>query len=295
MRLKGFEFLNPRSILEACQYLEQYGSSAKLIAGGTDLVVQMKGKLLAPNPLIDLQRVPELSGIQRNGRALRIGALVRHAELERSPLLQGGWAILGEAAHKIGSPQIRNLGTIGGNLSNASPAADTAPALLVLEGELTLASSRGQRRIPIDAFFEGPGMTVLQKDEILKEIWIPEAPLNARTAYLKLGRRKSLDLALVSVAVLLAVDPETKSCQEARVALGAVAPRPIRAKGTEQFLLGKTLEEGVIEEAGRKAREECSPISDIRAQAEYRREMVKVLIRRAIQKALGIPIPPTGI
>ncbi len=295
MRLKKFHFFNPPSLPELWSNLGQSGATSQFIAGGTDLLVQMKNGLTAPEQVISLLRVAELSGLRKDGHGLRIGSLARHAELARSSLLQRGWALLAEAAHKVGSPQIRNLGTIGGNLCNASPAADTAPVLLVLQAGVNLAGPRGERRIPLDSFWTGPGGTVLQKDEILKEVWIPQTPLNTRSAYLKLGRRKSLDLALASVAVLLTVEPGTRLCREARIALGAVAPTPIRAKETERFLQGKTLDAEVILAAGTKAQEECSPISDVRASSDYRREMVRVLIERAIKKALGMAIPPTGI
>jgi carbon-monoxide dehydrogenase medium subunit len=233
--------------------------------------------------------------MKKKGKGLRIGSLVKHAALEGSPLVRDGWRIIAEAAHKVGSPQIRNLGTVGGNLCNASPAADSAGPLLVLDAEVVLAGKKKERRVPLPSFFKGPGKTVLGKDEILKEILVPPVPAGSVWAYLKLGRRKSMDLALASTAVLLTLDPKTKICRRARVALGAVAPTPFRAKGTEKFLEGKRLDEAVILEAGERAQEECRPISDIRASAEYRKEMVKVLVGRAIKKSLGIPIPPTGI
>jgi len=295
MRMRKFAFSSPSSIAEALKLLAQSGSQAKVIAGGTDLVVQMKNKLVTPERVINLLTVPELMGMNRNGRGLRIGALVKHAALENSPLLRDGWGILASAAHKVGSPQVRHLGTLGGNLCNASPAADTAPVLLVLEAEVTSARAEGERRIPLESFFTGPGLTVLKEDEILREIFIPEIPAKSSWAYLKLGRRKSLDLALVSVAVLLTLDSAGGVCRRARVALGAVSPTPIRARKTEKFLEGKKLEEAVILEAGKIAQQECRPISDIRASAEYRKEMVMVILERAIKKSQGIPIPPTGI
>jgi carbon-monoxide dehydrogenase medium subunit len=293
--MKKFEFLNPFSLPEALGLLKQFGSKAKVIAGGTDLVVQMKNKLVTPEWVINLLNVPELRGMNKDGNGLRIGALVKHAILEKSPLLREGWGILASAAHKVGSPQVRHLGTLGGNLCNASPAADTAPALLVLEAEATLVRQDGERHIPLESFFTGPGLTVLKEDEILKEIFIPEIPGNSLWVYLKLGRRKSLDLALVSVAVLLTLDPVTGICRRARVALGAVSPTPMRARKTENFLEGKKLEERVIGEAGKIAQQECCPISDVRASAEYRKEMVMVIVERALKKSVGIPIPPTGV
>ncbi len=295
MRMRKFEFLNPSSLAEALGLLKQFGAEARVIAGGTDLVVQMKNKLVTPQRVINLLNVPELMGMNRNGRGLRVGALTKHAALENSPSLRDGWGILASAAHKVGSPQIRRLGTLGGNLCNASPAADTAPALLVLEAEASSARPEGERHIPLESFFTGPGLTVLKEDEILKEIFIPEIPANSSWAYLKLGRRKSLDLALVSAAVLLTMDSARGTCHRARVALGAVSPTPIRARKAEKFLEGKKLGEAIIQEAGKIAQQECCPISDIRASAEYRREMVMVIVERAIKKSLGIPIPPTGI
>ncbi|MDI6755421.1 MAG: xanthine dehydrogenase family protein subunit M [Thermodesulfobacteriota bacterium] len=295
MRLKKFEFISPDSLKDVLQLMRKDGEKLKVIAGGTDLLVQMKDKLITPEKVVNLLNVPELSGVEKNGKGLRVGALTKHAVLESAPEVKEGWRILADAAHKVGSPQIRNLGTIGGNLCNASPAADTAPALLVLEAEAILVSQRGERRILLDSFFAGPGMTVMEKDEILKEIFLLEVPANSLGAYLKLGRRKSLDLALVSVAVLLTMDSGSGICQRARVALGAVSPVPMRAKETEKFLEGKELKESLIREAGEVAQKEFRPISDIRATAEYRREMVKVLAERAIKKSLGLPIPPTGI
>ncbi|HXZ36724.1 MAG TPA: xanthine dehydrogenase family protein subunit M [Thermodesulfobacteriota bacterium] len=295
MRLRKFEFSSPSSLAEALELMEKHGAGAKLIAGGTDLLVQMKSKTTTPPLVISLLKIPKLSEISPDGKGCKIGALAKHARIGDAPILQERWGILASAARKVGSPQIRNWGTVGGNLCNASPAADTAPPLLVLEAEVILVGRRGERRLPLESFFVGPGVTALTQDEILKEILIPEAPGPSAWAYLKLGRRKSLDLALSSVAVWLTADPHTKVCCRARMALGAVAPTPMRAKETEKFLEGKVLEERVILEAGAKAAMECNPISDIRASAEYRREMVNVLVQRAIKKSLGEAIPPTGI
>lgn len=290
MRMRKFEFLSPTSLAETVALLEQHKADAKLIGGGTDLIVQMKQKLITPTLIINLLEVPELKGIEKNNNVLRIGSVVKHAVLESSPLLRGGWEILASAAHKVGSPQIRSLGTIGGNLCNASPSADTAPTLLVLEAEVKLISPRGEQRLPIESFFIGPGLSVLEKDEVMKEIIIPKAPPNSSSAYLKLGRRKSVDLALVSAAVVLTLNPKTGICERGRVALGSVSPTPIRAKQTEKILEGKKLDESVIREAGERAQKECRPISDIRASVEYRKEMVKVLVERAIKQCLDLSV-----
>ncbi len=295
MRLKRFEFFNPLSLSEVFELLDRYGADARLIGGGTDLLVQMKQKLILPQKLINLLNLSELRGIERNGNSLRMGALTRHSDIERSSLLENGWKLLAWAAHKIGSPQIRHLGTLGGNLCNASPSADTASPLLVLGAEVCLASRRGERRLPLESFFTGPGQTVLEKDEVLKEVIIPRPPVNSSFSYLKLGRRKSMDLALVSAAVLLTADPRREKFGQVRIGLGSVSPTPIRARETEKRLEGSPIEDEAIREAADVASRECRPITDIRASAEYRKEMVRVLVERAIKAALGLPIPPTGI
>lgn len=295
MRLKKFEFYNPSSLPEALFLLKRFEGQGKLIAGGTDLLVQMKNHLLAPGKIINLLNVPELKGIEEKGGELRLGALVTHDQLGKSASLRNEREILSEAAWKVGSPQIRQRGTLGGNLCNASPSADTAPALLALGAEITLAGPEGERRLPLESFFLGPGSTALRTDELLKEVFIPPTPPNTRGTYLKLGRRKSLDLALVSVAVLLTLSEDGGICRRARVALGGVAPTPLRAKDTEQVLEGANLDEIKIREAAKSASGECRPITDLRASTEYRQEMVRVLTKRAIQKCLGLAIPPTGI
>ncbi len=295
MRLKSFEFLNPSSLEDVFKFLDRYGREAKCIAGGTDLLVQMKQRQILPKHLINLLPLSGLRGIEKEGEVLRIGALATHADLERSSKLEKGWKLLAQAVHRIGSPQIRHLGTIGGNLCNASPSADTAPALLVLEADVCLSGPRGVRRIPLEAFFKGPGQTELREDEVLKEVILPKPPEGGLFTYLKLGRRKSMDLALVSVAVLLTVDKRRETFGQVRIALGSVAPTPIRAKGAEKRLEGSLLWGEAVQEAAEMAAKECQPITDLRASAEYRREMVKVLVERAIKQSLGVPIPPTGI
>lgn len=295
MHLKPFELFHPASLPEVLDLLGRYEEGVKLIAGGTDLLVQMKQGLIRPARLINLLPLNDLKGIGTTERGLRIGALSRHADLERSTLLRGGWILLARACHKVGSPQIRHLGTLGGNLCNASPSADTAPGLLVLEAEVYLASLRGERRVSLETFFKGPGQTVLQEGELLKEVIIPPPPHQSRVSYLKLGRRKSMDLALVSVAVLLTLGPGGKTFGQVRIGLGSVAPTPIRAREAEKRLVGEPVVEEAIQEAAEVASRECIPITDLRASAEYRREMVKVLVKRAIKDCLGIPLPPTGI
>ncbi|MBM4348957.1 MAG: xanthine dehydrogenase family protein subunit M [Deltaproteobacteria bacterium] len=295
MRLKPFEFFNPSSLSETFELLSRYGPDVRLIAGGTDLLVQMKQRLTKPDRLINLLNVSELKGIKKQGNSLRLGALLKHAELEQAEGLNGDYKILAKAAHKIGSPQIRHLGTLGGNLCNASPSADTAPALLVLEAEVLLVSRNGERCLPLETFFKGPGQTELKKGEVLKEVILHSPPVESRFSYLKLGRRKSMDLALVSAAVLLTIDRMGKKFEKVRIALGSVSPTPIRVREAESLLEGQPIDMNLVGQGAELAQNACRPISDIRASAEYRRKMVKVLIERAVRECLGLPISPTGI
>jgi carbon-monoxide dehydrogenase medium subunit len=287
MHLNKFEYLSPTSLPEVFELLDRYGIRAKLVAGGTDLIVQMKEKRIAPEVMINLLEVPELQRIERCDAGIRIGATVKLSALESSPTLHGEWKILASAAHGIGSPQVRNRGTIGGNLCNASPAADTAPSLLVMEAAVTLAGRKGERKIPLESFFTGPGLTVLRSDEIMKEITIPTTPQHSFGTYLKLGRRKSMDLALVSVAVLLTLNRNKGTCERARIALGSVAPTPVRARETEKMLEGKRPDQNLIQELAQCAEKECRPISDVRSTATYRKEMINVHVRKAILQALA--------
>jgi carbon-monoxide dehydrogenase medium subunit len=247
----------------------------------------MKEKRIAPEVVINLLGAPELKRIERSDVGIQIGATVKLSALENSPALQEEWKILASAVHGIGSPQVRNRGTIGGNLCNASPAADMAPSLLVMEATVTLAGRNGERKIPLASFFTGPGLTALRSDEVLKEITIPTNPQHSFGAYLKLGRRKSMDLALVSVAVLLTLNRDKGICERARIALGSVAPTPVRARETEKMLEGKRPDEKLIQEAAQSAEKECRPISDVRSTATYRKEMIKILVERAILQALA--------
>jgi CO/xanthine dehydrogenase FAD-binding subunit len=290
MRLRKFEFMNPSSLMEAVHLLEGHKGKSKLIAGGTDLIVQMKEKRVAPEVLINLGEVSELKRIERNGDVLRIGSMVTHSTLESSSHLTGTLGILASAAGKVGSPQIRSRGTIGGNICHASPSADTTPALLVLDAEVCLVSPRGERRLPLESFFTGPGLTVLEKDEMLKEVVMREPSQHSSAVYLKLGRRKSMDLALVSIALHLTQDSKTGVCKRARIALGSVSPTPVRAKETEKILEGNVLDETAMQEARKRVQTECLPITDIRASAAYRKEMVGVLMERALKQLIGFPI-----
>ncbi len=285
--MKRFDYLKPQSLEEALSLLNQYGDKAKLLAGGTDAIVMNRQKKISPDVFISLRGILGLDQIEPNG-IFKIGAMVTHRTIEQSKLVRKKFPLLADASSVLGSVQVRNVATIGGNLCTASPSAETAPSLLVYEAEVQLVSSREERRLSLESFFTGPGETALDKKEILKEILLPLPPPNSVGTYLKLGRRKSVDLSVVNVAVLLTLDPKSGICERARIALGAVAPTSIRAKETEKTLEGNLLDEGIIRKAGDCAKQECSPITDIRGSAEYRREMVKVLVEKGIRQSLKL-------
>ena len=288
LRLPRFEYFQPETIEEACSLRSEYKEKAKVLAGGTDLLVKMKQGTERPGYLVSLNRIGHLRYIGYDDRdGLRIGALVTLSDLAASSVISQKFSILGQAVRTIASRQIRNQATIGGNLCNASPAADTAPALVGLGSQAIIAGLTGERVVLLEEFFSGPGRTVLRSDEILTDIQVPSPLPYTGGAYLKLSPREK-DLATVAVAAIIILDLEGRACQDAKIVLGAVAPTVIRSSKAEGVLKGKVLEEDVIEGSAQMASQEAQPISDIRASAEYRREMVTVLTKRAIKQALEL-------
>jgi CO/xanthine dehydrogenase FAD-binding subunit len=286
-RLPKFDYLEPNTIDEALSMLSRYKGRAKVIAGGTDILPKLKRReIKAPEYIIDLKGIPNLDYIKYDEvGGLSLGALVTIHAVETSPIVQERFGVLFQAAESMASTQVRNRGTIAGNLCSAVPSADTAPALLTLEASLKLISQKGERIVNVEDFFTGPNETVLTNEEILKEIHVPNLPPHSRGRYLKLTPRRSMDLAIVGVAAVVVA--EDGICNDIRIALGAVAPTPIRARRAENMIRGQKLSDEVIEGAARVAAEECRPISDHRASAEYRCDMVEVLTKRAIQQAIS--------
>jgi len=283
MRMQKFAHLKPATLKEAISLLSQYDGKAMMIAGGTELVNRMKGRLIAPSYLIDITYIPGLDKIECDAKSgLMIGALCPLNDIEFSPLIMEKFGALAWAVHTIGSVQVRNLGTIGGNLCNASPSADSAPILIGLDAKARIVGPKGERVTELKDFFTGPGKTVLASDEILAGIDVPNPPSHSAAIYLKQSPRRAMDLAVVGVAVVLSLAPD-RSLADIRIVLGAVAPTPIRAVKAEAMVRGKKLEGALIAEAARMASEESEPISDIRSSKEYRKEIVEVLTRRAIQ------------
>jgi CO/xanthine dehydrogenase FAD-binding subunit len=288
MFLPKFDYLAPATIDEACTMLDQYGTKAKILAGGTDLLVNMKKKLLSPEKIISLNKVEGLNEVtNQNGTGLSIGPLTTAVNLAGSKLIPGWASVLAQGAGKLGSPLIRNRATIGGNLVTARPASDLAPPLLVLGADLILKGPQGERRLAVDQFFLGPGQTTLHPDEILTEIRIPQPRGPVAGAYIKLGTRKALEIALVNVASFLELAPDG-SIQKARVALGAVAPVPLLAPSAAEVLIGikpKNQDDPVFKEAAQAAAQDSIPITDHRGSADYRRDMVEILTFRTLKAA----------
>lgn len=281
--LPGFNLHRPTSLGEA---LELMGAleSVKPIAGGTDLLPLMRDRAIAVDEIVDIQGLHELEGITVENGALRIGALTTLTEILESPLVAEKATVLKDAVSHIGSVQTRNQGTLAGNLCNASPAADTPPALMVLKAQANVVSSaKGARKIPVEELFAGPKTNSLGKDELVTEILVPELPPGSGAAFEKLGRRRGITLAVVNAAAYIAMDG--KKCVDARIALGAIAATPIRLPGVEAIYIGKELTPEAIEESSRACYALVSPVDDVRASAEYRREMACVLVKRAIVKA----------
>ena len=285
-KLREFEYVEPADLSEAVALLDRYGDEAKILAGGTDLLVWMKEGVRTPKYVINIKHIPGVRHIHfSEGEGLRIGALTTVREIETETVVRERFGALHQAARELASIQVRNLATLGGNLCTASPAAETAPPLLALGAAVKLRGLRGERVLPLAEFFQGPGSTALER-EILTEIVIPAPKPGSRSVYQSISRRNAVDLAIVGVAASGGVDGSGQ-WQDVRLALGAVAPTPILASRAAQALAGKPAEADVIAAAAETAAEESRPISDLRATAWYRKEMVKVLVRRALEEIAG--------
>jgi carbon-monoxide dehydrogenase medium subunit len=281
--LAKLEYFAPNTISEALLLLGRCRGKAKLIAGGTNVVPDMRAKTLKPDVLIDISHLKTLAYIKEEKKRIRIGSLTTIAELASSKVIQKYAPILSQAANQLGNPLVRNRATIGGNLADASPAADTAVPLLALEAMVVIEADGGKRRqISVDQLFTGPNRTVLKKGELIKEIIFFKTNSNTRMGYLKLGLRNAMAISVASIGVL--IEMERDKCKEARIGLGAVAPMPIRAYRTEQMLVGKEVTKQLIEACCDEIKKEIRPITDIRASAEYRKAMASVLLRRLIQQ-----------
>ncbi len=284
MIAQPFQYEAPNTLSEAISLLQKYGDEAKILSGGHSLIPMMKLRFATPEYLIDINGIPGLSHIKEEGGILKIGALTREADLEHSDLLKKHFPIFADATKLIADPQVRNRGTIGGNLAHGDAANDHPAVMLALNATVIATGPEGERAIPIDEFFFGFYMTALQPEEILTEIQIPIPGSGTGSAYHKLERKVG-DYATAGVAVQLTLD-KSGICTAAGIGLTNVNATPLRAARSEQALIGKPITEASVAEAAQYASEDCSPSSDLRGSEEYKRAMVAVLVKRMIHKAV---------
>ena len=283
-----FEYLRPTSLNEAVSMLESYGGDARVLGGGQSLIPLMKLRFAEPRALVDINHVPGLDGLSDADGGLRIGALVRHRDCERSPLLRGRHRLLGDAARLVSDPIVRNLGTVAGSLAHADPLGDWASVMLAARAKVHVRGAAGSRAIPIDDFLLDPFTTALEPDEIVEEVRVPDPGPRASGTYLKLERRVG-DFATVGVAVQLSMDDGRVG--RAGIALTAVAPINVRAVAAEEALAGAELDDDAIREAARLAAKAAEPHDDLRGSAEYKRNVVRIFVERGLRSAAEA-IPP---
>ncbi len=282
MRAK-FDYLAPTSLDETCALLREHGGDAKLLAGGTALVMWLRMGLLSPGLVIDLERVPGLDGIAYDpADGLRIGAGVKHRDLELCPQVQEHYPLLRETFCKVAQPRIRLMATVGGNLSHGDPLTDPGAAFIALDATVTLRSSRGERTLPVEDFFVDYYETALEPDEILTAIQVPP-PAGPAWSHIKFTPRSEEDFATVGVAVTM--NGAGSRCDDVRIALNSVGATIFRARAAEDVLRGREITPSVLEEAGAAAAEASDPIEDVRGSSEYKRELVAVFVRRAVEQA----------
>ena len=283
--MRRFELALPESLDDCLRLLAERGPETKLLAGGTDLLPQMKNSVVMPKRVIDLSGVARVKILESDAKGLRIGAAVPARQLEQDPRVRAGYASVAESAALIGSVQVRNLATVGGNLCNAAPSADMAPPLVALEAQAVIAGPKGVRRVPLSDFFTGVRTTVLGPDELLVEIVASAPGAHSGGCYIRHTPRRELDIAVVGVASQVTL--ANGVCAKARIALAAVAPTPVRATTAEAALEGKPLTPELIERAADLAAQGARPISDQRGSADFRRHLVRVLTRRTLTTALA--------
>ncbi len=283
--MNTFEYFSAKSVKEACNLLSQHGEKAKILAGGQSLVTLMKQDLIRPSYIIDIKGIPDLDYISYDETdGLHIGALTTHRFLETSDIVPKKFSMLVQMEHTLASVPVRNWGTVGGNLAHADPASDLAPALLSLAAEVTLTGPGGERVVSLDDFFIDYFETALQPDELLTEIHVPNTDPGGGYYY-KFAQRAT-DLAVVSVAVYMIPEPDSPDlCKDIRIVMGSVGPTPLRSKRGEDLLKGQTIHDNLISEAARVSAEDSQPTTDINGSEEYKRELVQVLVSRAIKEA----------
>jgi len=282
-----FEYRTPKNLKEVHATLKEFGTDAKLIAGGTALVIMMKQRLVRPSCLVSLRSVRGLNGIEVKDGGLRIGGLATHRAVEASSLVRRRLPLLAETYHHVATIRVRNMATVGGGLAHADPNQDPPPTLIALGATLKATSASGSRVIPLDEFFTDYYETLLKPDEIITEVFVPKLAANSGGAYLKFLPRTADDYATVSAAAVLTLDKNKKTISDVRIALGSVGVTPIRATAAEAVLRGQPVKAEAFAEAGEKAKEAVDPVSDFRGSAAYKKDMAAVFVRRALEKALA--------
>ena len=293
--MNRFEYLQARTLPEAITLLGQ-DEGTRIVAGATDFLVRWRQGLWKPRVVLSIQHIPGLDGVDYTPTTgLSLGSLVTIRTLELHPLIQQHYPALSQAATTFAGVQIRNLATVGGNICNASPSGDTLPALVAYGAECRLVGPEGERLVPLESFFMGPGRTALRPAELLVELHLPPPPLHTGALYIKHSPRSAMDISTVGVASMLTLEGQNGICREVRISLGAVAPTVMRARSAEALLRGQRLEAGLIQEAARAASEDARPIDDIRGTARHRRAIVEALtgrtLRSAMQMAQGASFP----
>jgi len=278
--VQSFEYIAPRTVKEALAALQQH-RGALLLAGGTDALIRMKSRAETPSVVVDVKRIRGMDELRFDARkGLTIGAAVTMRQIEQSADVGQHYAALAHGAARVGSVQIRNQATVAGNICNAAPSADTAPALIALGAKVRIAGSQGRRSMTVEKLMVGPGRTALVADELVTAIHVPAPQPRAGSAYTRHTPRGAMDIAVVGVAAAVMLAPRTGACEQAKIVLGAVAPTPMRAKRAERMLQGEKLSDELIAAVAAAAAEEARPISDVRASAQFRRQMVAVLTQR---------------
>lgn len=283
--MKNFDYLEPKTIAEACALLKQLGGDAKVFAGGAHLSILMKQGLLEPKSLVNIKKIPELKGLRYDDAVgLTIGALVSHRELETSELVKEKCPVLCEAEREVANIRVRTMGTVGGNLASGEPLTDLSQIFIALDGKLRIAGPNGQRMIAVEELFLDFYTTSLAEDEILTQVVLPPRPPRTGIDYIRFSSSSVVDKPAAGVAVRLTLNADTAT-EAARIVLGCVGATPVRARKAESLLTGRKITPELAQEAGSIAAQECTPTSDLRGSEQYKRAIVKTLVRRAAIKA----------
>lgn len=285
--MSRFDYLEPHTLRQARSMLQKYGDQARVVAGCTDFLVRWRTGVWNPQYVVNLQHVPGLDRISYSNRSgLRLGALVTVQTLELHPAVREHYPALAASAASFAGVQIRNLATVGGNVCNASPAGDTLPALLAFGSQCKILGPAGERWVPLEQFFTGPGRTVIEPGEILTELRLPPPPRNSGSLYIKHSPRGAMDISAVGVASVVSLRDSGRAFEDVRIALGAVAPTPIRAYSAEDLLKGQALTPELLRAAAAEAANVATPIDDVRATGSYRKSVVGVLVQRTLEQSI---------